>query len=272
MGLAASPWEPPQSRLASQHLPSCAWEQPLGRCLGSPRRRCSCFCPGAAGQGLRGAGGLLQRSPGGLDPLPGKAAVSRYLPPSSGPSAKCGRRRRRMRWLILIVGQIWTRGLWGCSELGLEVRDCCLHPAPAPAPQPKSGAAKYGEEKGFIAGCQPPATSPRHHGGYPGAEQGSGAPSTAELMGCESFHAAGSPGRRGVALGTHVTSISAWSGREAPGFREGERHGGTDMALRAGDSRAQRHNEGGRSLGEGGHLAAPGRCQDSSSAADGLQP
>lgn len=82
-----------------------------------------------------------------------------------------------MRWLILIAGWTWTRGLWGCSELGLEVRDRCLHPAPAP--QPESGAAKYGEENGFIVGCQLPATSHRHRGGYPGAEQGSGALSTA---------------------------------------------------------------------------------------------
>ena len=65
-------------------------------------------------------GGVLWHSPGGLGTLPGKASVSRYLPPSSGPSAKCGRRRRRRRRMCRVNPQSWAGMGLDWRALGLD--------------------------------------------------------------------------------------------------------------------------------------------------------
>lgn len=177
------PWGSPWSRLASKHLHSCASEQPFGQYLGSPHGRISCFGTSAPqvllAEGWWVPGGLHWCSPGGLGTLPGKAAVSRYLPPSSGPSAKCGRRRRR-RKMCWVNSQSWARmgldrGALGMFRAGDGGEGLLPAPSSGSRPSKKSGAAKHGEENCFIVGCQP-AVARRHRSGYHGAEQGSGAP------------------------------------------------------------------------------------------------
>lgn len=79
---------PPQLCSAAKHLSSCAREQPFTTAGAHPTGD----APGLAPAGAGGAGGCSGASRGLGPPRP--AAASRFLPPSSGSSAKCGRRRR----------------------------------------------------------------------------------------------------------------------------------------------------------------------------------
>lgn len=242
-GSAASPQPPaclrgptgsPRLCLASKQLHSCASEQPLGRCLGSPRGRCSCFGTDAPqplpAEGWRVPGGCSGAAQGIWAPSLGRlqsAGTYHHLvalqPSAGGGGGGCA-------GLILSRGLGWarTRGLWGRSELGLETRGHCPHPALASDPQRSLEQPNVERKMALLWVASPPRAlaMPRWcHSGYHGAEQGSGAPCVGWVMGRGSVHATGSRRRLGPVVGDSVASFSAWPGREAPGFGEGERHG-----------------------------------------------
>lgn len=122
------------------------------------------------------------------------------------------------------LGWAWTRGLWGCSELGLEVKGPFLHPAPAPDPQRSLEQPKMERKMAFIVGCQPHAHPPCPGGITAGTTGPSRTPGHRAWAGWWDVGLFMQPQEAGAGGGDSAVGFSAWPGREAPGFWEGKRH------------------------------------------------